>query len=414
MADQMLICLYYVKRSNGKQDGLGDWSWEDLAPNWVIDAVRIGTAPLQWLINHGGSWLTDNILGPVLRKIFGNSLGNKIVAVIGALMDAPGAAIGYIVWLMGISVDLIMVIVQGIRSADFGYVMKEIGTMLSRALLRAPGISDLLVIMAAAGGGTRQQVNAQLDRMARKDPAFGINIIMFAIGLFPWPATALKLGNPATAGPIIAQFLGVLRKVIIALVQEELHLNASQVQVVDKVYALVLLAVMQVQSFSSSLETLGVGRDKAVALWNRLYRALTTFSFGTVISSFGAIIGALGEAQRTGLAPTGAMVQSIQSQLTAAVEARARAEVRKAQVIEQRDIAVRSRDDTERQLRALQRTATASSTENRSLAARLATEQRMSSTTVSEWQIIAGKQRKIAIAGVATAGVLALLLAAGA
>lgn len=430
LADQLLIASHRFKvlqaQTASQDQGLGVWG----IPDWVEDAwdagydtvskgIRFVLNPAGYLVAQSAPWLFANVLGPVIKKIAGNSVGGKIVGVMEALVSASDAASEYLLWTLGLCLDMVVVIVQGIRRTDFGYIMNKLGTMLSKALLRAPGMSDILVILARARDSsdplatTKRRVQAQLDRLAEKDPAFGINVIMFVISTFPWPATAAKLAVPATAGPVLAQFLGVLRKVIVELTREELRLNEAQIRVVDKVYGLVLMALMQVQDFPSSLQTLGVARDKADALWSSLYSALKTFSFDAVIASFQRIIGALGEAERAGRAASGPLLTSIQGQLQNAISARVAAETRATRAETQKTQALQEKAATEQQLRTTRQAATASSTESRTLARRLATAERQAAATGGEWKVQAERQRKIAIAGVATAGVLALLLAAG-
>lgn len=312
----------------------------------AASAAQLISDPAGYLLSQNADWLWDKALKPIMKKVLGDGVGGKAVDVLELMLGAGDRAQEYLLWTMQTSLELVQVIVRGAANRDADYIMHEVGVALSKSFLLAPGIDDVLVVLAVVQSGSnsasaRRKVRAQLTQAAEKDPMFGVNVIMWAISLFPWPTIPARIA--ADPGKFAADVLTLLRKVVLETIRESMKLDDATIKVVDKIYGIVLMALTKVQDFPASMTAFGVAQGKATSLWNELLAALTHFDFAEVPRCFWRIVDALRYAASNVNVPAGSRVLASAADLRA-IEGKLAAEVKRREATEAELVQSRKRE----------------------------------------------------------------------
>lgn len=263
-------------------EGFGDlgFSWEDLAPDWVVDAAKAMARPDVWLMNKGMRYIWP-VLEAIFEKVLGKSTAKTIVGIMKTVAGADQAAQEYLIWTMAVTAELVRALIRSVDKKDPGIFIRSVGINISKSILTAPGILDALQVIGQLSGTSASQVKKDMIKFAESDPGFGINVVMFIISLFPWPAAPAKIAaNPMK---FAADVMGLFRPVFRIMAVKELGQNTAKY--FEMVYGCIIVALSNVQEFRTSMEMIGAAPEFASELWEDIIGALITFNYKNLWSN---------------------------------------------------------------------------------------------------------------------------------
>lgn len=290
-------------------------------PDWLIDGWRFvknfGSwikSRSEWLYNKligamGGAYeFLWNILEFVLTKV---GMSKDRVKQIRNILETIVTAVGQIGWeLLVFPIKLIIDLVQNIvkevkKSSGIGSgavaVLNGILITISKAVLTAPGTPQLLEFVARFSGEDPGKVRPLLEKLADKDPGFGLNVLVFGVGLV-FGGEAKALAKPFE---FASDVMNLVRTPIREFMKELYGVSEITIKIFNGLYSIVVSTLNKAGSIIGAvtnlpeilddvvngIKNLGIGDSKAKEYADKLITGLMKLRFGVVVDVFKSIFG---------------------------------------------------------------------------------------------------------------------------
>ena len=234
------------------------------------------------------------VLYKVLKFILGKNIARKVVDLMRAL--TTGAMKNFVMWNVDIFLGIIMTIKDtvtapgGLKGKGIKFA-NGIMTVLSTSILTAPGVIDVIQVVAIITSKQRPEtIRKELKKLAKKDPPFGLQVVSFIIGV-ALGGEARIIANPMG---FAAEVMALLRNVMREICKEVFRMGDKAAIKFDQIYGIVMLSLSKVMSMSEALSNMGISKKKAKKLAKDMYNALKKLRFGDIPKMFNRIFKALG------------------------------------------------------------------------------------------------------------------------
>lgn len=292
-------------------------------PDWLVDGWRFVKDFGGWLKDKG-EWVIDkfmegfstiyDFLWWVLEKVLTRvGMSHDRVMQIKNILETIVTAVGQIGWeLLVFPIKLIIDLVQNItkevrKVAGVGgtaiAVLNGILITISKAVLTAPGTPQLLEFVARFSGEDPEKIRPLLEKLADKDPGFGLNVLVFGVGLV-FGGEAKALAKPFE---FASDVMNLVRTPIREFMKELYGVSEMTIKIFNGLYSIVVSVLNKagsivgaitnlpemLEDIVNGIKNLGIGDSRAKEYAEKLINGLMKLRFNAIVDVFKNIFGAV-------------------------------------------------------------------------------------------------------------------------